>query len=175
MKFLSIFADLIDPIVTSESTKCRRLYLDSQAYGWTQLAGGVLDTLADYASNSREPLDIFTEPDFMFNTGYNMYFGVGSAAFFLLPSYLPSCSFSCSSNDFVTLVRDYSFVHGLADQHVHELDLFNFGLEVKVALRCLLKQKMINKQAAMVDDMIEDLLDAGKQIIRLQKRLALVQ
>ena len=49
------------------------------------------------------------------------------------------------------------------------------ALDAKQALSCLLQQKGDSKEAAQVEYLIDDLVEAGVQRIRLQKKLDLVQ
>ena len=133
-----------------------------------------MDTLADYIGNGRTPLDVITMPDVIYSYGYNLGYGVGFASPFLLPTYLGSCSIDCSSTDFTGLAQRYGITNGLAGQYIGESKICNFGLDAKQALGCLLQQKGDNKEAAQVDYLIDDLVEAGVQRIKLQKKLGYV-
>jgi len=163
---------LIDPAVSSVRSACELSSLQTRSYGAALLGGGVGDTLADYYGNSRIPADILTMPDVQYSYGFNLGYGVGFSAPFLLPSYVPSCSFSCSSLDFISLARQYGLLdYGLTGQEIGESKICNFGVDAKQVLSCLLQNKGDSKEAANVDFLIDDLVEAGKQRIRLQKRL----
>ena len=133
-----------------------------------------MDTLADYIGEGRTPLDVITMPDVIYSYGYNLGYGIGFASPFLLPTYLGSCSQDCSSADFTSLAGRYSLTNGLAGQYVGESKICNFGLDAKQAIQCLLQHKGDNKVAAQVDYLIDDLVEAGVQRIRLQKTLGYV-
>ena len=165
---------MIDPILLSISNSCEESSFKAQTFGWSLLGGGSLDTLADYLGNGRTPLDVITMPDVIYSYGYNLGYGVGFGAPFLLPTYLGSCSFDCSSADFTILAQKYSLTYGLGGQFIGESKICNFGLDAKQALSCLIQQKGDSKEAAQVEYLIDDLVEAGVQRIRLQKKLDLV-
>ena len=64
---ISTSAGLIDPTLAEIGSECEAARLQTQTYGLSLLAGGGLDTVADYVGNNRGPLDLFTQPDFVRN------------------------------------------------------------------------------------------------------------
>jgi len=171
---LSTITNLVDPTLSSLSLSCEESSLKSQSYGWALIGGGTADTLADYIGNSRTLLSVLTMPDVIYSYGYNMGYGLGFAGPFLLPTYLGSCDTDCSSTDFTSLAQRYGFTQGLQGQYIGESKIHNFGLDAKEALGCLIQQKGDSKEAARVDYLIDDMVDAGVQVVRLEKRLGLV-
>ena len=165
---------LVDPYLSSLFHRCEESSLLSQSYGWSLIGGGTADTLADYLGNSRTLLSVLTMPDVIYSYGYNMGYGLGFAGPFLLPTYLGSCDTDCSSTDFTSLAQRYGFIQGLQGQYIGESKVTNFGLDAKEALGCLIQQKGNSKEAAQVDYLIDDLVEAGVQVIRLEKKLGLV-
>ena len=117
---------------------------------------------------------MLTSPDVIYSYGYNMGYGLGFAGPFLLPTYLGTCSYDCSSADFTSLAQNYGFINGVAGQFIGESKIHNFGLDAKEALGCLIQQKGGSKEAAQVDYLIDDLVDAGVQVINLERKLAQV-
>jgi len=168
---LRTVTDLIDPAVRSATLSCEESAFKTRSYGMALLGGGVGDTLADFYGNNRVPGDILTMPDVQYSYGFNLGYGVGFAAPFLLPSYVPSCSLSCSSTDFLSVARTYGLSYGLAGQDVGESKICNFGLDAKQALSCLEQNRGDSKEAVKVLDLIDDMVEAGVQRNRLQKRL----
>ena len=166
--------DLVDPTLSSLSVSCEESSLKSQSYGWALIGGGTADTLSDYIGSMRNLFDVLTMPDVIYSYGYNMGYALGFAGPFLLPTYLGSCDTDCSSTDFTSLAQRYGFIQGLQGQYIGESKIYNFGLDAKEALGCLLQQKGDNKEAAQVDYLIDDMVDAGVQVIRLEKKLGLV-
>ena len=130
------------------------------------------DTLSDYYGNSRSPSDIVTSPDVGVSYVYNLGYGFGFAAPFLLPTYNPSCSFSCSSSDFLSLAQKYGLSYGLTGQEVGDTKICSFGLDAKQELSCLLQNTRDSKEAAMVESLIDDMVEAGVQRNRLKKKLS---
>ena len=167
-------SDLVDPTLSSLSVSCEESYLKSQSYGWALIGGGSADTLADYLGEGRTLLSVLTMPDVIYSYGYNMGYALGFAGPFLLPTYLGSCNTDCSSADFTSLAHKYGFTQGLQGQYIGESKIHNFGLDAKEALGCLIQQKGESKEAAQVDYLIDDLVDAGVQVIKLEKKLNLV-
>lgn len=163
---------LIDPAIDSIVSSCEESSHQTMSYGAALIAGGVGDSLADYYGNSRSPGDVLTMADVQYSYGYNLGYGIGFGAPFLLPTYVPSCSVSCSSSDFLSLARQYGLSYGLTGQEVGESKICNFGLDAKQALSCLLQNKGDSKEAAKVDFLIDDMVEAGKQRNRLKKKVA---
>ena len=130
--------------------------------------------MGDFIGNERTPLDVFTMPDVIYSYIYNLGYSFGFAFTFFLPTYVGECVFDCSSADFNTLAQKYSLNYGLGGQFIGESKLCNFGLDAKQALSCLLQQKGNSKEASQVEYLIDDLVEAGVQRIRLQKKLSLV-
>jgi hypothetical protein len=166
-----LFSGLIDPAVDSVVSSCEQSSLKTRSYGVALVGGGVGDTLSDYYGNNRSPGDILTMPDVQYSYGFNLGYGVGFGAPFLLPTYVPSCSLSCSSADFVSLARKYGLSYGLTGQDVGESKIFNFGLDAKQVLSCLLQNKADSREAEKVEFLIDDMVEAGVQRNRLHKRL----
>ena len=162
---------LIDPAIESVYSSCEESALKTRSYGVALVGGGLGDTLADYYGNSRRPSDILTMQDVLYSYGYNLGYGVGFGAPFLLPTYVPSCDLSCSSTDFLYLARKYGLSYGLTGQDVGESHICNFGLDAKQALSCLLQNKGDSKEAAEVEYLIDDMVEAGVQRSRLQQKL----
>merc|ERR1719244_157787 len=171
---LSAITGLVDPTLFSLSVSCEESSLLSQSYGWALIGGGTADTLADYIGNMRNLFDVLSMPDVIYSYLYNMGYGLGFAGPFLLPTYLGSCDTDCSSTDFTSLAQRYGFTQGLQGQYIGESKIHNFGLDAKEALGCLIQQKGDSKEAARVDYLIDDMVDAGVQVVRLEKRLGLV-
>ena len=158
--------------MSSLSNNCEESRLLTQTYGWSLIGGGSLDTMADFIGNSRTPLDVITMPDVIYSYGYNLGYGLGFAGPFLLPTYVGSCSFTCSSQDFLAVVQKYGLTYGVGRAgHLGESKLHNFGSDAKEAISCLLGEKGSSKEAAQVDFAIDDLVEAGQQIVRLQRRI----
>ena len=166
-----LFSALTDTALSTISSDCKVSSIKTQTYGWNILGGSIIYTLADYLENSRTPKDVILMPDIIYNYVYNLAYGVGFASPFLLPTYLGSCSIDCSSADFTALAGRYGLTYGLAGQNIGESKIRNFGLDAKQALGCMLQQKGSSKEAAQVDYLIDDLVDAGVQMIKLQKKL----
>ena len=159
---------LIDPAIESVYSSCEESALKTRSYGVALVGGGLGDTLADYYGNSRRPSDILTMQDVLYSYGYNLGYGLGFGAPFLLPTYVPSCALICSSTDFLYLKRKYGLSYILTWKDVGESKICNFGFD---ALSCLLQNKRDSKEAAQVGDLIDDMVEAGVQRSRLQKRL----
>ena len=117
-----------------------------------------------------------TMPDVAYAYTYNLGYGLGFGGPYLLPSYLPDCTgFTCSSQDFLDVVKAYSFSQGLAGQHIGEAKLANFGVDAKLALGCVVGSSGSSQEAARVEALVEDLVEAGTQRLRLSKLLKYVR
>ena len=165
---------MIDPAISSLKSSCEESYIKTTSYGFAILGGGLGDTLSDYYGNSRSPSDIITSPDVGVSYVYNLGYGFGFAAPFLLPTYNPSCSFSCSSSDFLSLAQQYGLSYGLGGQDIGDTKICSFGLDAKQALSCLLQNSGDSKEAAQVESLIDDMVEAGVQRNRLKKKVSYV-
>merc|ERR1712051_1037639 len=139
----------IDPVIASIKSECVSDRLQTQTYGWALLGGGTL----------------------VFPYGYSAGYGIGFAAPFLLPSYLDSCEFDCSAADFSAVIYQYGLQYGVQGQHIGESKLDNFGRDAKQALSCLIQRAGDSAEAARIEYDIEDMVEAGKQILALQAKL----
>ena len=160
---------LIDPAIEAVVSDCEESSLQTRSFGAALIGGGVGDTLADYYGNSRSPEDILTMPDVQYSYGYNLGYGVGFAAPFLLPTYVPSCSVDCSSSDFLQVARKYGLSYGLTGKYLGEAEICSFGIDAKQSLNCLLTNAGDSKEAARVEYLIDDMVEAALQRGKLQK------
>jgi len=165
---LSKIAGLVDPTVESLSDSCSSSRLQTQTYGWALLVGATKDTASDYIGNGRMPLDVLTMPDVIYRYGFNYGYGIGFAAPYLLPTYLGDCTgFTCTSQDFLSVVSSYSLSQGLAGFHGGQARMYNFGVDAKQSLDCVISQKGDSKEAAEIEYAIDDLVEAGLQRLKL--------
>jgi len=164
---LSAIAGKIDPAIASIKEDLDKSNLRAQSYGWALVAGGFGDSLADYVGNNRVPSDVLTMPDVTYSYGYNIGYGFGFGGPFLLPTYLSDASFGCSSQDFLGLVSKYGFSYGLQGK-IGEAKICNFGIDAKQALHCVLQHSGGYSQAAEIDYLIDDMVDAGVAVTKLK-------
>jgi len=160
----------IDPVIASVKADCEQSRFQTQTYGWALLTGAGLDIAADYVGNSRQPQDILTE-NLVYPYGYYAAYGIGFGAPYLLPTYIGSCSFDCSSRDFSNVVNTYGFRQGVAGLNIGASKMTNFGMDAKQALSCLIQQTGDSQEAAGIDYAIDDMIEAGTQILSLQNKL----
>jgi len=158
----------VDPTISSIKSDCESSRLRTQTYGWAILAGAGLDIAADWFGESRQPVDLFTE-NLIYPYGYYGAYGMGFGGPYLLPTYIGSCSFDCSAADFSAVVYKYGLRYGVAGQNIGSSKLQNFGLDAKLALSCLLQQTSDSQDAARIEYYIDDIVDAGTQILALQE------
>jgi len=142
--------------------------LRSQSYGWALVAGGLGDTAADYVANTRMPQDILTMPDVVYSYGYNIGYGIGFGGPFLLPTYLADTKFGCSSLDFLSVLSKYGLRNGITYSHISKHQLVSFGLESRESVHCLLKHSGDYAAAAEVGYLLDDLVEAGTQVLNLR-------
>jgi len=157
----------IDPVISSIKSDCESDRLQTQTYGWALLGGGTLDIATDWFGENRVPADILAE-NLIFPYGYSAGYGIGFGAPFLLPSFIGTCDFDCSAADFTAVLYQYGLQYGVQGQHIGESKLDNFGLDAKQALSCLVQQSGDSADAARIEYDIEDMVEAGKQILALQ-------
>ena len=129
------------------------------------------DTLTGYLEGNRWHIGVLSISKDFLKDVYNLGHGFGFGFHYLLPSFLPQCSLTCSSADFTSLIKGYGLSHGLTGQEFRDSTIANFGLDAKQVLGCLLKKKDDNKDAARVEYLIDDLVEAGLQRNRLQEKL----
>jgi len=161
----------VDPVIASIKSDCEQTRLQTQSYGWALLGGGSLDIAADWYGNSRNPADILGGENLIFPYGYYAGYGIGFGAPYLLPTYIGDCSFDCSAADFSAVVYQYGLSGGVAGQVIGTSKLHNFGLDAKQSLSCLMQQTGSSKAAARVESDIDNIVEAGNQIISLQGKL----
>lgn len=165
---LSFIPGKIDSAVSSISSDLADSNLKTQSFGWGLLAGGAKDILADYIGSNRIASDVFTMPDVVYSYGYSVGYGFGFAGPFLLPTYLNDANLGCSSRDFAGVVRQYGLQNGVISGLTTQTQLKCFGIDAKVALHCLLQHTGDYKEAAEVDYLIDDLVEAGVQRLALE-------
>jgi len=164
---MSAIADSVDPAIASVKEDLENNNFRAQSYGVALVAGGVGDSVAEYVENNRNPQDILTVPAATYQYGYNIGYGIGFGGPFLLPSYLSDTSFGCSSQDFLRLVSEYQYGYGVP-ANVGSTELTNFGLDAKGSLHCLLQYTGDYQEAARVDYLIDDLVEAGQAVVALR-------
>lgn len=171
LKYLiSVVEGSVDPVIASIKDDCQQSRFQTQTYGWALLTGAGLDIAADYVGESRQPQDIITE-NLIYPYGYFAGYGIGFGAPYLLPTYIGSCSFDCSSRDFASVVNTYGFRQGVAGLNIGASKMTNFGIDAKQALSCVIQQTGDSQEAARIDFTIDDIVEAGKQILSLQGKL----
>merc|ERR1712018_95371 len=173
---LSHISNLIGPAKYSLADDCQQNFIKTKTFGWSILGGGLLDTASDFFGNMRSAEDILTNADVGFSYVYNNAYGIGFGAPFLLPTYNPSCSYRCGVNDFLGVVTNYGLsngVGGLVMGHGHgpgdAAALQSFGDDAKIAISCVVDQKGDSKQAAEIAFLIDDLVTAGVERLRLAR------
>jgi len=168
---LSHITSLIGPAKYSLADDCQQNYLKTKTFGWSILGGGLLDTASDFFGNFRSAEDILTMPDVGFSYVYNNAYGIGFGAPFLLPTYNPTCSYRCGANDFLGVVNDYGLSNGVGSRHGPggEAALQSFGDEAKLAIGCVVDQRGDSKEAAEIAFLIDDLVTAGTERLRLAR------
>jgi len=164
---LSAIAGKIDPAVAAIKDDLTKSNLRAQSYGWALVAGGFGDSLADFVENARAPADVLTDPAVTYSYGYNIGYGFGFGGPFLLPTYLSDTNLDCSSQDFLGLVSKYGFSYGLKGK-IGEAKVCNFGIDAKQALHCVLQHTADYSDAAEIDYLIDDMVDAGVAVSRLR-------
>jgi len=167
---ISVVEGSVDPVIASIKDDCQQSRFQTQTYGWALLTGAGLDIAADYVGESRQPQDIITE-NLIYPYGYFAGYGIGFGAPYLLPTYIGSCSFDCSSRDFASVVNKYGFRQGVAGLNIGASKMTNFGIDAKQALSCVIQQTGDSQEAARIDFTIDDIVEAGKQILSLQGKL----
>lgn len=165
---LSLIPGKIDAAVSSISSDLADGNLKTQSFGWGLLAGGAKDILADFIGESRVLSDVITMPDVVYKYGYSVGYGFGFGGPFLLPTYLNDPNLDCSSSDFVGVVRRYGIQNGVSNGITTETRLKCFGMDAKVALHCLTQHAGDYKEAAEVEYLIDDLVEAGIQRLGLE-------
>merc|ERR1719228_1045229 len=154
--------------VESISADLHDANVKTQSFGWALIAGGTKDTLSDFIGNNRVLGDILTMPDVVYSYGYNFGYGFGFAGPYMLPSYLSDANLSCSGRDFSAVVSKFGLQHPGLPSHITLSHLTNFGLEAKLALHCVIQHSGDFPEAAEVDYLIDDLVEAGVQRLALQ-------
>lgn len=164
---LSAIAGKIDPAIATIKEDLAKSNLRAQSYGWALVVGGFGDSLADFVESNRMPTDVLTDPAVTYSYGYNIGYGFGFGGPFLLPTYLSDTNFGCSSQNFLGLVSKYGFNYGLSGK-IGEAKVCNFGIDAKQALHCLLQHTGDYSDAAEIDYLIDDMVDAGVAVSRLR-------
>jgi len=166
---ISAIAEKIDPAIASIKADQDASNVRAQSYGLAMVAGGFKDSAADFIGNNRLPQDILTMPDVVYSYGYNIGYGFGFGGPFLLPTYLTDTRYGCSRRDFLGVVSRYGLGNGLNAHHTTETQLVHFGVDSKLAVHCLLKNSGDYAEAAEVGYLIDDMVEAGIQAIRLSQ------
>jgi hypothetical protein len=164
---LSAIVERVDPAIATIKQDLDDGNFRKQSYGFALVGGGVLDSVAEYVENNRNPQDIVTDPVAIYQYGYNLGYGLGFGGPFLLPTYLNDASFDCSSNDFLNLVSEYQYGYGIPE-YIGSTEVVNFGLDAKSALYCVVKHSNDYVEAAQIDYLIDDLVEAGQAIVALR-------
>merc|ERR1712241_1490343 len=159
----------VDQLISDLRSDCQRSRLQTQTYGWGILSGGALDIAAEQTGNA--PDAVLTMPDVTFSYGYYAAYAIGFAAPYLLPTYIGSCSYDCSSTDFNTIVNKYNLRNGISGQNIGASKIQSFAIDAKQALSCITQQSGDSKEAASVSYSIDDIVDAGLQILSLQNKI----
>ena len=120
-------------MISTLQSDCERSRLQTQSYGWALISGGGLDIAAEQIN--RDITDVLTMPDVTYSYGYYAGYALGFAGPFLLPTYIGSCSYDCSSTDFNTVVNKYNFRNGISGQNIGSSKIESFGIDAKQALR----------------------------------------
>merc|ERR1712088_63204 len=168
---ISHISSLIGPAKYSLADDCQQNYLKTKTFGWSILGGGLLDTASDFFGNFRSAEDVLTMADVGFSYVYNNAYGIGFGAPFLFPTYNPPCSYRCGANDFLGVVNDYGLSNGVGGRHGPggEAALQSFGDEAKIAIGCVVDQRGDSKEAAEIAFLIDDLVTAGTERLRLAR------
>merc|ERR1711953_683271 len=159
----------VDQVISGLRSDCERSRLQTQTYGWAIIAGGALDIAAEQIGKNID--DVLTMPAVTYSYGYYAGYAMGFAGPYLLPTYIGSCSYDCSSTDFNTIVNKYNFRNGISGQNIGASKIQSFGIDAKQALSCITQQSGDSKEAASVSYSIDDIVDAGLQIVSLQKKI----
>jgi hypothetical protein len=162
---------LIDPSVEATVASCKQSSLQKQSYGVALIGAGLGDTLTGYLEGNHSHTDVLSISKDHFKDVYNLGHGFGFGFHYLLPSFLPKCSLTCSSADFISLIKKYGLSRGLTGLEFRDSKIANFGLDAKQVLGCLFNRKGYNKEAARLEYLIDDLVEAGLQRNRLQEKL----
>ena len=123
----------LDTVISGLRSDCQSSRLQTQTYGWAIVTGGALDIAAEQISNDLTA--VITNPEVTYSYGYYAAYAMGFAGPYLLPTYIGSCSFDCSSVDFNTVVNKYNLRNGISYQNVGASKLQSFGIDAKQALR----------------------------------------
>merc|ERR1711994_626953 len=158
----------VDQVISGLRSDCERSRLQTQTYGWAIIAGGALDIAAEQIGKNID--DVLTMPAVTYSYGYYAGYAMGFAGPYLLPTYIGSCSYDCSS-DFNTIVNKYNFRNGISGQNIGASKIQSFGIDAKQALSCITQQSGDRKEAAYVSYSIDDIVDAGLQIVSLQNKI----
>merc|ERR1711997_435721 len=159
----------VDQFISDLRSDCEGSRLQTQTYGWGLLAGGALDIAAEQIGQDADA--VLTMPDVTYSYGYYAGYAMGFAGPYLLPTYIGSCSYDCSSTDFNTIVNKYNFRNGISGQNIGASKIQSFGIDAKQALSCITQHSGDSKEAASVSYSIDDIVDAGLQIVSLQKKI----
>merc|ERR1712062_69384 len=159
----------VDQVISGLRSDCERSRLQTQTYGWALIAGGALDIAAEQIGKNID--DALTMPAVTYSYGYYAGYAMGFAGPYLLPTYIGSCSYDCSSTDFNTIVNKYNFRNGISGQNIGASKIQSFGIDAKQALSCITQQSGDSKEAASVSYSIDDIVDAGLQIVSLQNKI----
>ena len=127
------FAGSVDQVISGLRSDCERSRLQTQTYGWAIIAGGALDIAAEQIGKNID--DVLTMPAVTYSYGYYAGYAMGFAGPYLLPTYIGSCSYDCSSTDFNTIVNKYNFRNGISGQNIGASKIQSFGIDAKQALR----------------------------------------
>ena len=138
-----LFAGSVDQLISGLRSDCQSSRLQTQTYGWALLTGGALDIAAEQIG--KEIDDVLTMPDVTYSYGYYAGYAMGFAGPYLLPTYIGSCSYDCSSTDFNTIVNKYNFRNGISGQNIGASKIQSFGIDAKQALRQNFKEIYIFK------------------------------
>merc|ERR1712038_1572480 len=159
----------VDQVISGLRSDCERSRLQTQTYGWAIIAGGALDIAAEQIG--KDVTDVLTMPDVTYSYGYYAAYAMGFAGPFLLLSYIGDCSYDCSAADFNTVVNRYNLRNGISGQTIGASKIQSFGIDAKQALSCITQQSGDSKEAASVSYSIDDIVDAGLQIVSLQNKI----
>ena len=122
-------------MISDLRSDCRKSRLQTQTYGWAILGGGALDIAAEQIGSGHDIDAVITMPDVTYSYGYYAGYALGFAGPYLLPTYIGSCSYDCSSTDFNTIVNKYNFRNGISGQNIGASKIQSFGIDAKQALR----------------------------------------
>ena len=128
-----LFAGSVDQLISGLRSDCQSFRLQTQTYGWGILSGGALDIAAEQIGKDMDA--VLTMPEVTYSYGYYAAYAIGFAGPYLLPTYIGSCSYDCSSTDFNTIVNKYNFRNGISGQNIGASKIQSFGIDAKQALR----------------------------------------